>query len=299
MRGAIPPFSTSTAMSFTLPTLSNVAIHTTIATEAGTLAVECISDPHIPSDNEPGGSWDAGITLAFHLNSCTVFLERGSPVSLIIAPSGQRTYSFQASREAEGYGNKTSPARIVIPPPKSSGGLIARDVETFDSLLAQYARLSWSYGDPTDVPPLQNPPPLPPRSRHGSPPQSHANIMTNMQEASPVQDPSLRGRLVLMDDANGEVVGELPQSLNVTEDPAMMDKSSAPVVLELDSDTYDVYTGARELGAEGEELLEVREVFARAIPPEEYDWLLKGATFVRYVALLVQCALRLNASRLV
>lgn len=283
-------------MSFTLLTLSSVAIHTITAAETGTLVVECLSDPHRTNDTALGGSWDTGITLAFHLNSCTVFLERGSPLSLIIAPSGQRTYSFQASREADGYDKKTSPARIVIPPPKSSGRLIARDVETFDSLLARYAMLSWSYGDPIDTPLLQTPPPLPPRSRHGSPPQGHANIMTNMEEASPVQDSSLRGRLVLMDDTNGEVVGELPQLLNVTEDPALMNKSSAPVILELDADTYDACTGVRELGAEGEELLEVREVFARAIPPEEYDWLLKGATFVRYLTSLVQCTLRLNAS---
>ncbi|KAF7799692.1 hypothetical protein EIP86_010934 [Pleurotus ostreatoroseus] len=266
-------------MSFTLLTLPNVSLLTTTTAENGTLAIECLSDPHIPSDNAPGANWDSGITLAFHLNTSAVVLERGSLVSLLIAPSGQRSYSFQGL-VGDGPDKKALLARVTIPPPKTSGGFITRDVETFDSLLAQYAKLSWSYGDPADLPKLKAPPPLPPRSRHGSPPQIHPNIMANVEEARPVADPSLRGRLVLMDDANGEVVGELPQSLNVTEDPALAGKSNAPVVLELDPDTYDACTGARELGAEGEELSEIREVFARAIPPEEQDWLLKGATFV-------------------
>ncbi|KAJ3552732.1 hypothetical protein NM688_g3996 [Phlebia brevispora] len=265
-------------MSFTLLTLPNVVLRTSTVAEVGSLAVECLSDSHWQpaQDAAAGSSAESDITLAFLLNAHTILLERGSIVSLVIAPSGQRTYSFHPLADGE---KVSSAVYLVIPPPKSAGPFVAQDVASFDSLLSQYAQLAWSYGDP-ELPSVPTPP-LPPRSRPSSPPEVHANIKSNVEDAKQVDDPSLRGRLVLMDDSNGEVVGELPQSLNITEDPALAGKSNAPVVLELHPDMYDACTGVRPLGAEGDDLLEVREVFARVIPPEEQDWVMKGATLIR------------------
>ncbi|CAL1703366.1 unnamed protein product [Somion occarium] len=93
-----------------------------------------------------------------------------------------------------------------------------------------------------------------------------------------------------MDEASGEVVAEVPERLGVSikEDPsvsgASRDGASAgPVVLELPPDVYDVYTGAKDAkDVREEDLLEAREIFVTAIPPEEQDWITKSANLVSY-----------------
>lgn len=108
-----------------------------------------------------------------------------------------------------------------------------------------------------------------------------------------IDDPALRGRLVLMDESSGEVVGSLPSQISFKEDPAISaeDKlkhageEAGPVVVELPPSMYDAYTSGEGLDPKvlGEELLETREVFVRAIPQEEQDWMTTSATVVRFV----------------
>ncbi|OBZ75409.1 hypothetical protein A0H81_04903 [Grifola frondosa] len=83
---------------------------------------------------------------------------------------------------------------------------------------------------------------------------------------------------------------ELPHRLPITEDPALAQEDTkaaeagaaeqiaAPVVLELPPDVYDAYTGA----APGvpSDLTEAQEIFVRAVPPEEQDWIMKSALFI-------------------
>lgn len=269
-------------MSYTLLTLSNITVRTAAVAESGTLVLECV--PDAADDGKLVDDIDVPLALALHLNAHTFVLERGRPVSLVIVPSGQRIYSFLASIGGNGNGiekRRTTMVRVDVPPPSSHGTqVVAEDIETFDQLLMQYADLSWSYGDAESVSVPSLPPPLP--ARPPTPAAHHANIKSNVEEARPVDDPSLRGRLVLMDEANGEVVGELPQSMNITEDPALTAKSSSQaVVLEMHPDMYAACTGERGLEALGDDLLETRQVFARAVPPEEQDWIMKGATFMR------------------
>ena len=290
----LPP----TTMSYALLTLPNVSVRSAALAEVGTLALECTSDSR--HDSDVPGDPTASLSLILRLNAHSFLVERGRPVSLVIAPSGERAYTFEAEigEKSPSLAEKRPPStvRVVIPPPSSNGGPVAEDIETFDHLLSQYGDLAWSYGDPTPLtgppPPPQRvltpsgpPPPLPVRSP--SPSGPHKNIGNNVGQARPIDDPSLRGRLVLMDEANGEVVGELPQSLNITEDPAMGagmggGRSTAPVVLEMDPEMYDACTGVRAL-TPGDDLLETRDVFARAVPPEEQDWYMKSATFIRCV----------------
>ncbi|KAH9939583.1 hypothetical protein B0H21DRAFT_756277 [Amylocystis lapponica] len=85
-----------------------------------------------------------------------------------------------------------------------------------------------------------------------------------------------------MDEASGEVVAEVPHQAPITEDPALaqqdqkqgagsLDEKAGPVVLELPPDAYDAHTTT------GAELLEARQLFVRAVPPEEQDWIMKSA----------------------
>jgi spartin len=80
----------------------------------------------------------------------------------------------------------------------------------------------------------------------------------------------LRGRFVLVNEDNGEVVGALGRSVRVYEDPSLGKRGHEgdPVVVEL---------------PEGASTLDDVEVLVRTVPPEDRDWMMKGAVFVRHV----------------
>lgn len=265
-------------MSFTLLTLPQATLRTNTLSETGSLVVECITD----GTHAPEGKGDDSMVLVFRLGSQSHKLEQGSAVKLVISHDGQREYSFDNGvAEKSDSGKPGSTVHLIIPPPTEDTPHVAEDIETFDHLLTQYAELSWTFASPSTAPP-----PLPARSGRSPAPGDgphQANIKENVDEAKPVADPDLRGRLVLMDEANGDIVGELPKSMDIREDPALpaTAQASDAVVLEMQPEMYDACTGVKDMGAEGDELVEAREVIVRAIPPEEHDWLLKGATLVR------------------
>lgn len=258
-------------MSFTLLTIPGVSLSTSTIHESGILALE-----HISGDEATNP--EGAVTLSIHLNSHIFDLIPHSPVILVILPSGERVYTFEAASGEKSI-EKPNSVRITIPPPTEDAQHVAADIETFDQVLTQYADFSWTQASPELVPP-----PLP--ARRGRPESDvPPNIKPNVEEHKPIQDPSLRGRLLLMDETNGDVVGELPETLHITEEPSMpgrVDSGADAVVLEMHPDMFDACTGVRPLGSEGEELLGTREVFVRVVPPEEQDWMMKGASFVRY-----------------
>jgi spartin len=89
-------------------------------------------------------------------------------------------------------------------------------------------------------------------------------------------DEDLRGRFVLVNEDSGEIVGALDRSVRVHEDPSLGERGHEddPVVVELPEGEGG--------GGALDELRDI-EVIVRAIPPEERDWMLKGAEYVRYV----------------
>lgn len=121
------------------------------------------------------------------------------------------------------------------------------DLEALDGILSQYAETFYTTGDSQSKPgPSQaDPPPL------------------------DTKDQDLRGHLVLVDEDNGQVIGALDTKLNVHEDASLREKGkeNEPVVIEV---------------PEGEDLdaLGAHEVFVRAIPPGEHNWMTKGASIV-------------------
>ena len=109
----------------------------------------------------------------------------------------------------------------------------------------------------------------------GGPLQSAPAPSTRVVEEEVAADPEedLRGRFVLMNEDDGQIVGTLDSSVRVNEDPSLAERGHEgdPVVVELPEGTDTL-----------EELSDV-EVLVRTIPPEERDWMLKGAVFVRHV----------------
>lgn len=265
-------------MSFTLLTLPQVSLRAGTSSHDSPLTLEYVPGGDDVSDSK---STYAPGTLLFHVGPHSYGLVPGSSVELVIAHNGQRSYSFDATNSEK----RNSEVHIVIPAPiQDDPPHIAQDIETFDHVLTQSTTLSWRYESPNNTPP-----PLPARSPRPSTPQpvhhEQANIKVNVEEAKPVGDPNLRGRLVFMDASNGDIVGELPKTMDIHEDPAFTGGANASdaVVLEMQPELYDAYTGAKDLSAVGDELHEAREIIVRAVPPEERDWVLKSATLVRCV----------------
>ena len=95
-------------------------------------------------------------------------------------------------------------------------------------------------------------------------------------KAGDEEEVDLRGRFVLMNEDNGEIVGALDRSVRVQEDPSLGERGHEddPVVVELP-----------EGGDALDELRDI-QVIVRTIPPEDRDWMLKGAVFVRCVSFL-------------
>lgn len=247
--------------SYILLTIPKAHLHTSHESLTGTLSLECINTAHKGTASNDTHR-DAYIVL--HVAGKSFPIDPATPMAITTSDAGERTYAFRPSSS-----EKAALSEIVISVPEYTN-----DVEMLDNVLTQYGEQEIHEG-------------LPP------PTYGHATEVGNVGiEGKHLDDPSLRGKLVLMDEASGDVVGQLPQKLHFNEDPALGAEDrklhgqkrgeAGPVVLELPGDLYDAYTSGKGLEV-GEELYETREVFVRAIPPDEQDWMTKGATVIRHV----------------
>jgi spartin len=115
---------------------------------------------------------------------------------------------------------------------------IQEDLDTFDGILAQYAGFR----------------------------STGQNLASS---AGSEKSEDLRGRVVIVNEDSGEVVGELDNQFVIQEDPTLTDKGreKEPVIIEIPEGDGD----------------SARAAFVHAIPPEEQDIIMKGASLVRYV----------------
>ncbi|KAI8999085.1 hypothetical protein BD414DRAFT_476947 [Trametes punicea] len=257
---------------FVLLHIPDVTLTAASARETGTLALECVT--LAPTDDDESAplaaslaAEDRSLYLVLRLNALELPLDPTRPISVAVGPDGGRTYTFQSADSPSD--SKASLITLTIPIPSRPDAHRAETIEAFDHLLAQYAEVE---GLPRE----------PHRASDQSQPEGSA------QPALATED--LRGKLVLMDEESGEVVGELPNRVHIAEDPALAkaekgkDGEPAPVLLELPPDVYDAYTGQGTSVVPYHEpesdLEEAREIFVRAIPPEDQDWITKSATFI-------------------
>ncbi|KAH9918400.1 uncharacterized protein BXZ73DRAFT_53015 [Epithele typhae] len=270
---------------------------------SGTLALECVTlAPDAPS--HPPGSQsqpdtlaaslspeDRSLILVLRLGALELPIDPARPCNLRIAVDGTRTYAFTAASPTTpgGTPEPSSPSgmTLAVPPPARADPHRAETVEAFDHILAQYADLDWQVDG--GAPHAEHPAGSDAAAASASSADAHPPVSVMTGEPAPE---SLRGKLVLVDEASGEVVGELPNRVSIKEDPALAhpsqtkgaDGQPAPVMLELPEDVYDAYTGQGAsvvpYAAPSTELDEAREIFVRAIPPEDQDWMTKSATLI-------------------
>lgn len=169
-------------------------------------------------------------------------------------------YTFQAT-------DSDSEFSISIPFPRNP--VASRDLETFNHILTQYVGQFSEERDGQDIPHH-----LDRKIDPARPPVSS----TNGHEYD-----DLRGHLVLINESDGTVLGDLDHEFKINEDPALTRDlpEDAPVVIELPPD-YDAATAVRAK-VPGEEFVSMtaREAFVHAVPPEERDALTSTATLIR------------------
>lgn len=164
-------------------------------------------------------------------------LDPARTVIATVLPSGARRYVFHATRDDSEF-------TLTLPE-------ATEDVELFHSVLVGYSSDLRGGGDAAALFPAAGP-------------------------HYPQREENLRGRFILVNEDNGEVIGELDESIRAREDPSLGETETGhendPVVVELPED--DTLDGLRNV-----------EVLVRTVPPEDRDWMMRSALFARYVFL--------------
>lgn len=205
---------------------------------------------------------------------------------LVLRSSGNNTVLFEAPLD---------PARALsvssVPPPSSFGVARQRyvfhatrddteftaelpenagdDIELFRSVLVGYITDVRVNGEQLQLQQQSALPPPAPAALAGPAPVAGAGTIVGADE-------DLRGRFVLMNEDDGEIVGTLDRSVRVVEDPSLEEsgREKDTLVVEV-PEGADIHDGLLE-----------EEVLVSTIPPEERDWMLKTAVFVRYVIII-------------
>jgi len=183
------------------------------------------------------------------------------PSRMVTASMGRdsHVYTFLAT---------DSEPKFSISIPFQYNPIASQDLETFNHILTQYVtgfseerdgqHIPHHLDRKVDTPALQAP-------------------------ANELEYEDLRGHLVLINESDGTVLGDLDHEFKITEDSTLIRDlpENAPVVIELPPD-YDTATAVRGK-IPGEEFMPMtsREAFVRAVPPEERDALTETAALVR------------------
>ncbi|KAJ7671015.1 hypothetical protein B0H17DRAFT_1170992 [Mycena rosella] len=221
------------ADAFLLLNVSNCSLSANTTHQSGTLALECVT-MQVPGAPTGAGA-DRHVYLVLRLNDTEIPIDPTRVIQTNFSESGSRKYTFLGS-EADPV-----PLVLTVTMPKIPDAHFLEDIDVFESILAQYADLQGV---------------------------SNTEDMVNPNIHDKADSKELRGHLVLVDQDNGEVVGEFDKKFSVQEDPALSKKGHEgdPVVIEINE-----YNDGN-----------VMEMFARAIPPEQQDWITKGATIISH-----------------
>ena len=223
----------------------------------GSLYLECVT---IPAAQPP--SSDRGLYLVIKLGSVEIAVDpyRRAIASIRPDPHASRLYTFLATDSDPEFS-------ISIPLPHNPAA--SQDLETFNHILKQYLTVFSEERDKQHIPHH-----LDQRVNPASPPPGSSNEH---------EYEDLRGHLILVNESDGTVIGDLDHNFKINEDPALSRDLpvDTPVVIELPPD-YDSATAVRAK-VPGQEFvpLTAREAFVRAVPPEERDALMTTATLIR------------------
>jgi len=236
----------ATAEAFLLLSFPSCNLSVKDYTETSPFGLQCVTVPL------PGASrdWDRDVYLVLKLNMSETPIDPARVVQRTVT-SAMRVYTFHAT--------SAEPDELVLtvpcPPGDNKSSYLHEDLDTFESILEQYAiefRSSAAPGTQAQTPSIPN-----------LPPPTYVNDQKD-----------LHGHLVMVDEDTGEVVGEVEDRFRIQEDPMMYRQGhrNDPVVIEVPDE-----------GGLREEDANALAAFARIVPPDEQDWITRSATVVRYV----------------
>ncbi|KAF8966484.1 hypothetical protein BDZ97DRAFT_1657594 [Flammula alnicola] len=219
---------------FVLLSLPNASLSgSAISTETGVLNLECVTMPH----PESAKGEDCDVYLVLRLNAFETPIDPARVVKRTDDPR-TRTYTFAST--------PSDPGQLIlsvnVPFPEGSDIELAKKLETFDSILEQYA--TEFHGPSANVP--------------STAPAAQAQT-AGIGAVNENKD--LRGHLIVINEDTGEVIGEVEDKFRIKEDPAMFEKGheNDPVVIQV---------------SDGNAL----EAFASIIPPDQQNWISKSAS---------------------
>ncbi|KAL0959199.1 hypothetical protein HGRIS_014478 [Hohenbuehelia grisea] len=242
---------------FLLLSLERATVSSQGSVLSGVLGLECVTVP-IPAGLLAGnevhtGSNNRDVYLVLKLgDSFEKPIDPVRTITLDQSSSFKRQYVFHATE------SDSSQIIVTIDIPSNPDPVLLEDFETFDGILAQYA----------DFRGYQPPPST---AASGS---EKSRDVVKVGSTSHTAPDDLRGHLVLVNEVNGEVVGEFDSAqFRVAEDPQLARPGH-----ENDAVVIEVPEG--ESGREQD--ASAMEMFVRVIPPDQQDWITKSATIVSH-----------------
>ena len=226
------------AQGFLLLTLSEVEASLPASLNApptltSNLALECVTIPVAQSG-------ERDVWLVMRIGGYELPL---SPTQVVKHHRLSHTFTFVSSDLSP----QTAEWSIRVQHPRNE--IESQDLETFEVILAQYAAMEESPNNNTSQLSIPTP------SSSSSP----ESVMT-------WSDSNLKGKLVLVDEQDGKVVGTLGEQYRIKEDETLhaRGKEKLPVVIDI---------------PEGENA--GQEVIAHPIDYYEKDWIMKSASLIR------------------
>ncbi|KAL6308714.1 hypothetical protein BKA93DRAFT_815336 [Sparassis latifolia] len=265
-------------------------VETPTASTSGTLTVSVLTHAPFSLSSSASDPTDAtpptGLSyLILHLNAFELPIDPSRPIICTLSSTGSRAYTLYCLTPPSDHADLSSSdaIRLHVPAPSADDPRVLEDLNMLDAIFAEYTQFHTE-----------------PRAQQQVGHDASAFGTLEGAGSKGTERDDLRGRLILMDETSGEVVGELLQDLRMTEDAALArdgdstggsgeKPTASPVVLELPPDVYDAYVGSTgaQRGVAGEAvdigaLAAAREIFVRAVLPEEQDWITRSASFISW-----------------
>ncbi|KIO28151.1 hypothetical protein M407DRAFT_243121 [Tulasnella calospora MUT 4182] len=215
----------SAAQGFLLLTLPNVKLSAPWVNppeQVGRLSLECVTIPIGQVDSSIVSSTPTGTTSPASQRDVWLVLRLGSFEEPLSASD-----TIYHSRQRGTYTFRAPEGQFMVTLQPAANIADTEDLETFEVLLQQYGSLREV--DPSD------------------------------SKRDDTKD--VKGRLVLVDEDDGEVVGTLGEQFTIREDPGVAQGGKAPVVIEMPEDGQT-------------------EIRVHAMDPEEQDFILRSAQFI-------------------
>ncbi|KAG5653944.1 hypothetical protein H0H81_009060 [Sphagnurus paluster] len=246
----------ATPEAFLLLALPSTTLSYQGAIESGVLNLECVTI-QIPDASNPNVQRD--VYLVLRLGSIETPIDPSRVIQRSHG-SSSRIYTFQPTE----FDPTTLTVTVSLPHPKDPNPTFMEDLETFETILNQYADLrNASIPGSGASAPSPTPNPAPQAIGNG----------TAIGSGFPGAHGDLRGHLVIVNQDNGQVLGQFDDArFRVQEDPRLHEygHENDAVIIEVPDNRPGYEQDATAL-----------QMFARAVPPDQQDWITKSATVVR------------------